>query len=189
MTNKARKALAYAEQQTSKPYVYGAKGPNAFDCSGLMQAAYKSAGINIPRTSQQQAGFGKPVSKSQLQPGDLVFPAPAYGGTGHVMMYAGDGRIVEAATPKKGIRETNLYSFGMGRRIDNDADDNGKTGSHKSGGSAAGHAAKAVGGKSKGAAKSAANGLPSRVPDTKWRTLAIAGVAGLGLFLIVKAKS
>jgi peptidoglycan DL-endopeptidase CwlO len=83
----AGKILAYAEAQLGKPYVYGATGPDAFDCSGLAMMAYRAAGISIPRTSQAQWAFGREVPASQVQPGDLVFFAGADGtpaAPGHV---------------------------------------------------------------------------------------------------------
>ena len=87
-------ALNVALAQVGKPYVYGATGPGAFDCSGLVQFAYGQVGIELPRTSQAQAGVGVPVSAEALQPGDLVF---AYGG-GHIGIYVGDGQYVYAPT-------------------------------------------------------------------------------------------
>jgi len=69
----AGKILAYAEAQLGKPYVFGAAGPDAFDCSGLAMMAYRAAGIVIPRTSQAQWAFGGRSPASQVQPGDLVF--------------------------------------------------------------------------------------------------------------------
>jgi cell wall-associated NlpC family hydrolase len=83
----AGKILAYAEAQLGKPYVYGATGPDAFDCSGLAMMAYRAAGITIPRTSQAQWDWGTPIPASQVQPGDLVFFAGADGtpaAPGHV---------------------------------------------------------------------------------------------------------
>jgi cell wall-associated NlpC family hydrolase len=83
----AGKILAYAEAQLGKPYVYGAAGPDAFDCSGLAMMAYRAAGITIPRTSQAQWDWGRQIPASQVQPGDLVFFAGADGtpaAPGHV---------------------------------------------------------------------------------------------------------
>jgi cell wall-associated NlpC family hydrolase len=83
----AGKILAYAEAQLGKPYVFGAAGPDAFDCSGLAMMAYRAAGIVIPRTSQAQWAFGRQVPASQVQPGDLVFFAGSDGSPaapGHV---------------------------------------------------------------------------------------------------------
>jgi len=92
-------AIAYAEQQLGKPYEWGATGPDAFDCSGLVMMAYRAAGIDIPRTSQQQWAWGPRVSPSQVQPGDLVFFAGADGtptSPGHVGLVIGKGLMIEA---------------------------------------------------------------------------------------------
>jgi peptidoglycan DL-endopeptidase CwlO len=81
------KILTYAEAQLGKPYVFGATGPDAFDCSGLAMMAYRAAGITIPRTSQQQWAHGRKIPADQAQPGDLVFFAGADGtptAPGHV---------------------------------------------------------------------------------------------------------
>jgi cell wall-associated NlpC family hydrolase len=83
----AGEILAYAEAQLGKPYVFGATGPDAFDCSGLAMMAYRAAGIAIPRTSQTQWDWGTQIPASQVQPGDLVFFAGADGtpaAPGHV---------------------------------------------------------------------------------------------------------
>jgi peptidoglycan DL-endopeptidase CwlO len=81
------KAIAYAASQVGRPYLFGATGPDAFDCSGLAMMAYRAAGITIPRTSQAQWAYGRQVPASQVQPGDLVFFAGADGtpaAPGHV---------------------------------------------------------------------------------------------------------
>jgi peptidoglycan DL-endopeptidase CwlO len=95
----ASTAIAYAEQQLGKPYQWGATGPDAFDCSGLVMMAYRAAGIDIPRTSEQQWAFGLRVTSSQAQPGDLVFFAGADGtpaAPGHVGLIIGNGLMIEA---------------------------------------------------------------------------------------------
>ncbi len=92
-------AIAYAQQQLGKPYLWGGTGPDAFDCSGLVMMAYRAAGINIPRTSQQQWTWGPRVSASQVQPGDLVFFVGADGtpnSPGHVGLVIGGGLMIEA---------------------------------------------------------------------------------------------
>jgi cell wall-associated NlpC family hydrolase len=84
---RAGKILAWAESQLGKPYLYGATGPDAYDCSGLAMMAYRAAGITIPRTSQAQWAYGLQIPASQVQPGDLVFFAGADGtpaAPGHV---------------------------------------------------------------------------------------------------------
>lgn len=95
------KALAYALLQVGKPYVRGGVGPNSFDCSGLVQRAWASAGIKLPRTSGQQFDATIHIDMTDALPGDLIF----YGqdGVKHVAMYIGFGLIVEAANPSKGV--------------------------------------------------------------------------------------
>jgi cell wall-associated NlpC family hydrolase len=91
----AGKILAYAEAQLGKPYVFGASGPDAFDCSGLAMMAYRAAGIVIPRTAAAQWDWGRQIPASQVQPGDLVFFAGADGtpaAPGHV------GIVLDPAT-------------------------------------------------------------------------------------------
>jgi cell wall-associated NlpC family hydrolase len=95
-------AVAIAKRQLGKPYSYGATGPNSFDCSGLTQAAYASAGVAIPRTSQDQYTHSTRVSLAALQPGDLVF---YYGSSpSHVAMYVGNGQIIEALKTGTNVR-------------------------------------------------------------------------------------
>ncbi|MBQ0828616.1 C40 family peptidase [Streptomyces sp. RG38] len=94
-------AVAYAYQKLGSPYVWGATGPNSFDCSGLIQAAYRSAGISLPRTTYAQIGAGRRVSRAQLLPGDLVF---FYSGISHVGIYVGDGRMIHAPNPSSPVR-------------------------------------------------------------------------------------
>lgn len=92
-SGRAAQAIQFALAQRGKPYVSGATGPNAYDCSGLTQAAYRSAGIGIGRTTWDQYDDGVRVSRSQLRPGDLVF---FYSGLSHVALYLGNGQIVHA---------------------------------------------------------------------------------------------
>jgi cell wall-associated NlpC family hydrolase len=97
-------AIAYAEEQLGKPYQFGATGPDAFDCSGLVMMAYRAAGIDIPRTSEAQFAWGPRVPASQVEPGDLVFFAGADGtaaAPGHVGLVIGNGQMIDA--PEVGI--------------------------------------------------------------------------------------
>lgn len=80
----AAKALTYAKAQLGKPYVYGAEGPDSFDCSGLTMMAYRAAGLTIPRTAATQYRWGKHIPVGTEQPGDLVFFRPEKDGPGHV---------------------------------------------------------------------------------------------------------
>ncbi len=95
----AAKAIAFAEAQVGKPYEWGADGPNAYDCSGLVYAAYASAGIAIARTTFQWRQDGPRIPLPDIQPGDLLF-YPGSDGTptnpGHVVMYLGGGQIIQA---------------------------------------------------------------------------------------------
>jgi peptidoglycan DL-endopeptidase CwlO len=91
--------IAYARQQIGKPYQWGGTGPDAFDCSGLVMMAYRAAGIDIPRTSEEQWLWGPRVAADQVQPGDLVFFAGSDGTTtapGHVGLVIGHGEMIEA---------------------------------------------------------------------------------------------
>ncbi|MBI0297383.1 C40 family peptidase [Streptomyces sp. PRKS01-29] len=109
--SKAAQVIAFAKAQLGKPYVWGATGPSSFDCSGLTQAAWKSAGISLPRTTWDQVKAGTRVSTSQLQPGDLVF---FYDDISHVGLYIGDGMMIHAPKPgdvvkKAPITEMPIY--------------------------------------------------------------------------------
>ncbi|HSV64663.1 MAG TPA: C40 family peptidase [Mycobacteriales bacterium] len=95
----AQEALTYALAQIGRPYLWGATGPEFFDCSGLIQQAYLHAGVDIPRTSREQARIGIPVPLADLLPGDLLFYAYDLGNADtihHVTMYAGGGMVVHA---------------------------------------------------------------------------------------------
>lgn len=108
-------ALQAALTQVGKPYVWGATGPDGYDCSGLMVWAYKQIGKTVPRSSQAQAASGTPVRKEDLQPGDLVL---YYSDASHVGMYAGNGNIVHASTfgvPVK-VAPLDAYPFYGARR-------------------------------------------------------------------------
>ncbi|MEU2180045.1 C40 family peptidase [Streptomyces thermolilacinus] len=93
---KAEKVLAFALAQVGKPYVRGAAGPSSYDCSGLTQAAWKAAGVDLPRTAEGQAEAGRRVASGELLPGDLVF---FHDDGSHVAIYAGGGRMIHAPSP------------------------------------------------------------------------------------------
>ncbi len=95
----AATAIAFARAQLGKPYLWGGTGPDAFDCSGLVMMAYRAAGVDIPRTSQQQWIWGPRVAPGHEEPGDLVFFAGADGTStspGHVGLVIGNGLMIEA---------------------------------------------------------------------------------------------
>jgi cell wall-associated NlpC family hydrolase len=111
-------AVAFAKKQVQarKPYIWGTQGPNSFDCSGLVFAAYKSAGLGWPNwdrlNSALYAGYTKHVPLTELQPGDLLFYS--YKGTistiHHITIYAGGGMMWEANSKDKGLLYSNIYS-------------------------------------------------------------------------------
>ncbi len=88
-------ALQVALTRIGDPYVWGATGPDSFDCSGLVQWAYKQVGVSVPRTSQQQAQGGTPVDPADMRPGDVI---TFYDDASHVGIYAGDGMMLHAST-------------------------------------------------------------------------------------------
>lgn len=99
----AAQALAYARAHIGSSYVWAAEGPNAFDCSGLMVASYRSAGISIPHSSLTLSTMYTPVSRDNLRPGDLIF---WYSPVHHVAMYEGNGMMVHAQNSTVGVVET-----------------------------------------------------------------------------------
>lgn len=109
----AGSVVAEARAQIGKAYVYGASGPNAFDCSGLVQYVYARSGVSIPRTSGGQANVGvaiDPNDVSQWRAGDIVTFGP--GGSSHAAIYSGSGTLIHALNPSQGVRETGIYGFG-----------------------------------------------------------------------------
>jgi cell wall-associated NlpC family hydrolase len=107
-SGRAATAVRFAMAQIGKAYVFGAAGPNAYDCSGLTMAAWGQAGVGLPHSSSAQYGSGQHISESQLQPGDLVF---YYSPISHVGMYIGGGKIVNALNPSAGIRISGLHDM------------------------------------------------------------------------------
>jgi cell wall-associated NlpC family hydrolase len=97
--NAAAAAISFALAQLGKPYQLGATGPDAYDCSGLVYAAYTTAGVHIARTTFQWYLDGPQVPLDQIEPGDLLFSAGSDGtpaNPGHVVMYLGGGQIIQA---------------------------------------------------------------------------------------------
>jgi cell wall-associated NlpC family hydrolase len=105
------RALAFARAQIGEPYVWGAAGPNAWDCSGLTMGAWRAGGISLPHYSVAQYSQSTPISRSQLRPGDLVFwgssgsPSSIY----HVALYAGNGMIIQAPRTGRDVEEVSMY--------------------------------------------------------------------------------
>ena len=97
-----------AKQHIGVEYVYGGSSPSGFDCSGFVRYVYKQAGINLPRSSSEQYGVGKSVSKSNLEPGDLVFFSDTYkAGISHAGIYVGGNKFISASS-SKGIKIDSL---------------------------------------------------------------------------------
>ncbi|GAA4929124.1 cell wall-associated NlpC family hydrolase [Nonomuraea thailandensis] len=111
----AREALQFAFAQVGKPYRYGGTGPASFDCSGLTQAAWRAAGVTLPRTTYTQWawGAGRRVPLDQVQPGDLLFSK----GLGHMGMYAGGGKMVHAPQTGDVIKVVDLDDYWRGRLV------------------------------------------------------------------------
>lgn len=104
----AQTVVSAAQSQIGKPYVWGATGPNAYDCSGLVQYAYSQAGKNVGRTTYQQAGAGQHISVSQAQPGDILM-----WGDYHDAIYVGNNQYVHAPQPGQNVTQASISSYFM----------------------------------------------------------------------------
>ncbi|WP_022910600.1 C40 family peptidase [Aestuariimicrobium kwangyangense] len=104
---KGQVAVKFAYAQIGKPYAYGATGPSSYDCSGLTGASWKSAGLTISRTSQAQLSNYRSVSRSSLQPGDIV---GFYSGS-HVSIYVGSGYVIHSSRPGKPVSKVAVSSM------------------------------------------------------------------------------
>jgi cell wall-associated NlpC family hydrolase len=106
--------VVFAIAQLDKPYVFGAAGPSAYDCSGLTMAAWAQVGVHLPHSTTAQAHSGVPTSAGALVPGDLVLVAGDDGtpaAPGHVGLYLGGGVVLNAADEQDGIRVQTLSNF------------------------------------------------------------------------------
>ncbi|MEU1604966.1 C40 family peptidase [Micromonospora matsumotoense] len=114
VSGSAGAAVRYAYGAIGKPYVWGAEGPNGYDCSGLTLAAWRSAGKRLPHNAAMQWNATSRVSRGELRPGDLVF----YSGLGHVALYVGGGQVIDAPSAGRNVlkRKMNMMSIaGYGR--------------------------------------------------------------------------
>ncbi|MBE1599305.1 cell wall-associated NlpC family hydrolase [Streptomyces stelliscabiei] len=102
--------IAFLKAQLGDAYVMGATGPNAWDCSSLVQAAFKQVGVSLPRVSQDQSMQGTEVSLSNLQVGDILYWG-AKGSAYHVGVYVGNGQYLDAANPSKGVVIQDLSGY------------------------------------------------------------------------------
>ncbi len=107
-SGRAAAAVQYAMAQVGDAYVYGAAGPNNFDCSGLTQQAWKQAGVNLPHNAAQQYQRTAKVSRANLQPGDLVY----YNNLGHVGIYIGNNQIIHAPRTGKPVQVVSITAVG-----------------------------------------------------------------------------
>ncbi len=107
-SNAGAAALVAAESRIGAPYRYGGAGPDAFDCSGLVAYAYRQAGVTLPRTAAQQYAAVTPVPRRDLRPGDLLFFRVNGRSVGHVGIYAGDERFVDAPQTGGTVRMASL---------------------------------------------------------------------------------
>lgn len=111
--------MNFAYSQLGKPYGFGKIGPDSFDCSGLVQSAYKEAGIEISRSTSSQIREGSKVNKNELKIGDLVFLNMSTG-SGHVGLYVGDNKIIHSSEPGDVVKISDIKYFNVfsgGRRI------------------------------------------------------------------------
>ena len=106
ITQYAFGAMKFMRANIGKTYVMGGTGPDVYDCSGLIQAAWKAVGVTLPRTSGQQYAATVRIAYEDLQPGDLVFFG--YHGSHHVGMYIGNDQMIDAANPRRGVTYSDL---------------------------------------------------------------------------------
>ncbi len=114
-----KKIFTIAKKELGKRYVWGSVGPKTFDCSGFTSYVYKKVGIHIPRTSREQAKYGKLVERSQLKPGDLIFfdTDLRRKGIDHVGIYIGDNKFIHASSARKRVIVTSLNKTFYNRRF------------------------------------------------------------------------
>lgn len=105
-------AIGYALAQLGKRYVFGASGPDTFDCSGLVMRAFERIGIRLPHYTGTMLSYGKRVNRNELMRGDIIFPSSS-----HVGIYLGNNQMVAASNPRTGIKVSTIYSFYAARRL------------------------------------------------------------------------
>ncbi|GGN89461.1 hypothetical protein GCM10011579_084360 [Streptomyces albiflavescens] len=104
-SGRAKTAIDFAYAQLGKPYEWGSTGPDSYDCSGLVGAAWRSAGVSLPRTVKQMYDAGRKVAQSDLQPGDIIY---WYNDSQHNGIYIGDGKAIHAPRTGKNIEITQV---------------------------------------------------------------------------------
>jgi cell wall-associated NlpC family hydrolase len=113
-SGRAKAAIDFASAQLGKPYIYGGVGPKGYDCSGLVMKSFAAAGISLPRVVGPQYAASRPISMSELKPGDIVF----YGDMSHDGIYIGNGKVIHAPRPGKNVEVTSVsYGFTKAGRV------------------------------------------------------------------------
>lgn len=110
--DKIEQVIAWAMAQQGKPYRFGAAGPRAFDCSGLVMQAFAQVGIKLPHYTGTMVKYGKKISRTELKRGDILFPT-----SGHVVIYLGDGKQLAASSGKGKVVIQNVTGFYAARRL------------------------------------------------------------------------
>lgn len=110
--SKVEIVIQFAKSQLGKPYVWAAAGPNAYDCSGLVMVAFSKVGLKLPHFTGSLIGYGRAVTKGQLQPGDIIFPIKR-----HVGIYLGDGMMINAPQAGDVVKIQKIWSFYAARRL------------------------------------------------------------------------
>lgn len=125
VSSRRQQLVSFVKARVGYSYVYGATGPYSYDCSGLTQAAYRSIGISLNRTSRDQYAHGYSVSYNSMEPGDLIFFGDSASSIYHVGMYVGNREYVHASTPERGVVKDNVdswwprtYYYGVKRIVD-----------------------------------------------------------------------
>lgn len=111
-SSKVETVVRFALAQVGEAYVWGADGPNSWDCSGLVMVAYRQVGVSLPHQSGSMLNYGRRVSRSELRRGDIVWPQ-----YGHVGIYLGNGMMVHASNPRTDVKVSTLYGFYTARRL------------------------------------------------------------------------
>lgn len=111
-TNRIEIVIGYALQQQGDRYVFATSGPNTFDCSGLVLAAFKQIGLKLPHFTGSLIKLGSRVSRDSMRRGDIVFPQ-----SGHVGIYLGNGMMVHASGSKQSVAVSKVYGFYAARRL------------------------------------------------------------------------
>jgi peptidoglycan DL-endopeptidase CwlO len=109
-SDRANRAVAFAKSKLGAPYVWGATGPNAFDCSGLVQWAYGKAGVNLPRTTYELVNSGEPVSRANIRAGDLILCNWQKGQPEHVVMAVSPTMVIEAPNRNERVKFSSIPS-------------------------------------------------------------------------------